>query len=464
MEDSFVGRSRELAYLNAAWSGERGALVPVYGRRRIGKSQLILEFLRGKPGVYFAGQQSPAALQLGEFLAAAATALGAPVLASLAPRGWREALESVVAAHVGPGRLVIALDEFQWAVEASPELPSVLQSLWDRSWQHSGRVMLVLCGSYVGFMEREVLGSKSPLFGRRSGQIHLQPFSAREARFFHPGWSLVEVARARFVCGGVPWYLRNFDPARSFTQNLRDTLLDEHAPLYREPEFLVREELRDVHKYAAVLASLARGSATPAELAARAGVPPQSVAYYLNTLTELGYVSRRVPLSGAPPSRRVVRWRISDPLLRFWYRFVFPRHSTIRQLGADRALAELVLPDLPAWEGVAFEDLCREALPLIYEEEGMKLGAEVGEYWDREVQVDVVAARGDGWIDLGECRWGATGSRAAVVDGLRAKLARVPNPRGATVGLRVFAREAIPEAQARALGVRWHGLRAIYGE
>lgn len=464
MNALFVGRDRELKVLTHEWGGSRAAFVPIYGRRRIGKSELILEFLRGRTGLYFLGQRAPAALQLAEFVAAVAAAARKPHLVGLTPRGWKEALELAVNEWPGPGKLVLALDEFQWMVEASPELPSVIQGLWDRQWREGGRVMLLLCGSYVGFMEREVLGRKSPLFGRRTAQIHLQPFGMREARQFHPAWSLADVARARFVCGGVPLYLRAFEADRSFAQNIRFALLDEFALLHREPEFLVREELRDVSAYAAVLSTLAAGSLPPAEIARRSGVPAQSVAYYLTQLSELGYVGRRQPLSGAPPSARAVRWRLTDPLLRFWYRFVFPQASLIRQFGPERALSDLVLPRLPSWEGSAFEELCREALPALYADEGVTGPAEVGEFWGADTQVDVVGVRGDDRLDLGECRWGEVGSRGEVVAALRAKVARVPNPRGATVGLRVFTRNRIPPDRAVELGVKWHGLADLYAE
>ena len=161
-------------------AGRESAFIPIYGRRRIGKSELILHFLRGKQAVYHVGKIAPAGLQLRELLEEAARALGEPLLAQLAVTDWRAALEAIVSR--AKGKVAIVLDEFQWSAGASPELPSVLQELWDRKWKKSGQVVLVLCGSFVGFMEREVLGHKSPLFGRRTAQIHLQPFGLPRRR------------------------------------------------------------------------------------------------------------------------------------------------------------------------------------------------------------------------------------------------------------------------------------------
>src|SRR5689334_16055817 len=165
----FVGRVAELRLLEDAWRRRESAFIPIYGRRRIGKSELILHFLRGKQAIYHVGKVAPAALQLREFLEEAARALDEPLLAQLPATDWRATLEAVVGRAKG-GKLALVLDEFQWTTGASPELPSVLQELWDRKWRKTGQVMLILCGSFVGFMEREVLGRKSPLFGRRTAQ------------------------------------------------------------------------------------------------------------------------------------------------------------------------------------------------------------------------------------------------------------------------------------------------------
>ncbi|MCB9791348.1 MAG: ATP-binding protein [Alphaproteobacteria bacterium] len=457
----FVGRAAELRALRAAWSSPERAFVPIYGRRRIGKSELILRFMEEHPGVYLLGRQASEEEQLQELMRVAAEALGQPLLRRVPMQGWREALTTIVEAWTGTGKLVLALDEFQWIVETSPSLPSVLQGLLDREWRADPRVMLIVSGSYIGFMEREVLGRKSPLFGRRSAQIHLQPFGFREARLFHPGYSLVDAARTWFVCGGVPLYLKAFDEQRSVEQNIRATLLDEFAPLHREPDFLLREELREVRSYYSILTALATGSLPMRELAEQTGLPARSLPYYLDRLVELRFVRRRWPLTGGRPSARSVRFVLDDALLRFWFRFVWPEMSFIARMGPERAFRDRVQPGLDAWFGLRFEDLCREALPALYEAEDVHAGFEVGEYWAKDAQIDVVGFRDDGWTDLGECRWGELPSRPAVVQELRERARRYPNKRGASLGLRVFSRVA--PAKHEEPGLRWHGLEELYG-
>ena len=266
--ERFVGRDAELGLLQGAFKSRRSEFIPIYGRRRVGKSELILKFMARKRGVYYLGQQSSTALQVREFLAEAARALGMPLLAELRVAGWQQALRTVTEQWAGasPGtKLVLALDEFQWIAAASPSLLSELQHCWDRWWRDSGNVMLLLCGSYLGFMEREVLGRKSPLYGRRTAQIHLQPFGYRDAAQFHPRWSPADQARAYFLVGGVPQYLLCLDDSRSIEANIREHLLAEFAPLFHEPAFLLREELREIAPYQAVLHAVASGhGAAPA--------------------------------------------------------------------------------------------------------------------------------------------------------------------------------------------------------
>lgn len=463
LEEDFVGRAAELDVLERAWRGRGSAFIPVYGRRRIGKSELILQFLRGHTGVYHVGKLAPVGLQLQELLAEAARVLDEPLLAQMAPTDWKTALEAIEDRWKGDGKLVIALDEFQWTCEASPELPSVLQDLWDRRWKKSGKVMLILCGSFVGFMEREVLGKKSPLFGRRTAQIHLKPFGFREAAEFHPHWSRTNQARAYFVCGGVPMYLRAFEAGRSFESNVQHNLLSEFAPMFREPEFLLREELRDTQNYHAVLYAIAAGNCTTREIAVSSGLPERSLHYYLEQLAQLGYVRRRHALTGARPSARVVRFVIDDPLLRFWFRFVFPHRSFVQQMGPARSYDALIKPHLDAYFGGCFERLCREALPELLAREGVAAELTVGEYWNKDVQIDVVGVRDDGWIDLGECKWGPVGSVPALLAELDRKVTAFPNPRNDTLARRVFVRQ-VPAA-ARGRGgppVAWHSLDDLY--
>ncbi len=458
----FIGREDELDVLRREYDRTASALVPIYGRRRVGKSELILRFLEGRRGIYFLGKVAAGDLQMREFLGEAARVVGEPLLAELSTGDWKKALLAVTQRWTGPKKLVLVLDEFQWMAEASPELPSVLQECWDRHWRNSDRIMVILCGSFIGFMEREVLGEKSPLFGRRTAQILLRPFGHRDAARFHPAWSEIDQACAYFVCGGMPLYHRCFDPRMSFERNLETALLDEYAPLFREPEFLLREELREVPRYNAVLQALSGGSRTYRDIAKATGLEERGLDYYVRQLMSLGYVGRRHPLTGEKTNRRAVRFVLEESLLRFWFRFVFPNLSFIRQMGPRRALQDRVKPFLPAYLGACFERLCRDALPRIYEREGVSAAFTIGEYWDKNVQIDVVGLRDDRWTDLGECKWGAIRSPAALAREIEDKVRAYPNQRGATIGRRAFVRRMPKSGPPKGSPVVWHDLEDLY--
>ncbi len=458
----FVGREAELDLLRQAFHSPRSELIPIYGRRRVGKSELILKHMSDMPGVYYLGQQSSAALQVREFLAEAARALGMPLLAALRTADWQPALRTVTEqwTRANPGKkLVLALDEFQCIAASSPSLLSDLQRCWDRWLRDAGNVMLLLCGSYLGFMEREVLGSKSPLFGRRTAQIHLQPFGYRDAAQFHPHWPLADQARAYFLVGGLPHYLLCLDDSRSIEVNIQEQLLTEFAPLFHEPLLLLREELREIGPYQATLHAVAFGRGTAPSIAAATGLPERSLHYYLRQLTGLGYLRRRYPLDSRRPNPRRVRFEIDDPLLQFWFRFVFPNVSVIRSAGAERAFGDRIAPSLDSWFGGRFERLCREALPLIYAQEGVAAGFEVGEYWSAAAQIDVVGMRDDNWTDLGECKWGRVRSPRALEKELERKRQQYPNSRGATLSRRYFTRRK-PATRRESDG--WYSLDDLY--
>ena len=458
----FIGRQKELSVLENAYKSKQSALIPIYGRRRVGKSELILKFMGHKAGIYYLGKVAPAALQIREFLQEAARALDEPLLSSQTANNWSEVFAAVENKCKSRLKFVIVLDEFQWMAGASPELPSVIQEYWDRSWKDSGNMVFILCGSYIGFMEREVLGRKSPLFGRRTAQILLRPFSYLEAAEFHPRWSLLNRALVYFICGGIPLYLRFFNQAHSIERNVEEKLLDEFGPLFSEPDFLLREELRDVENYYAVLTAVAAGHANNQAIASQTGIPERSLHYYLQQLNSIGYIGRRRPLTGKKPNPRQVRYVLQDPLLRFWFRFVFPNLSFTQQMGPRRAFHERIRPELDTYFGLCFERLCRQALPVIYEREGVGAAFEVGEYWDKEVQIDVVGLRDDHWTDLGECKWGAVKSYKKLLEDLEGKIRAYPNTRGATIGKRVFLRKK-PGVKVRGSSdVLWYGLEDLY--
>ena len=220
-----------------------------------------------------------------------------------------------------------------------------------------------------------------------------------------------------------------------------------------------------------MLFAVASGHGAAPAIAAATELPERNLPYYLQQLVNLGYLRRRYPLDRRRSNPKQVRFGIDDPLLRFWFRFVFPNMSAIRSSGPERVFGDRIAPALDAWFGSGFERLCREALPLVYAAEGVTAGFEVGEYWSRPrrnataaaappaTQIDVVGLRDDDWTDLGECKWGAAPSAPALEAELDRKARLYPNRRGATIGRRFFVRRK-PASRAESRG--WYSLRDLY--
>lgn len=458
---SFIGRQAELAALERQYASPRSALVPVYGRRRVGKTELLLRFANGKPTIYFSAGEKLRTSQLTDFLRSAAEWLEAPHLAGVTPLDWEAAFRLVAEAGPRDQKLVLILDEFQWLCDSSPEIPSVLQKLWDLSWQRDNRLLVVVCGSFIGFMEREVLGAKSPLHGRRTGDLRIEPFPFREAAGFFPHWSREEQARAYFVCGGVPAYLRRFDPKQSVIQNVTQEFFALDAFFQREPDFLLREELSEVKQATSILETIALGRRSQGEIARGVGLSTNALVPHLKNLVALGYLERVFPLKPTPPARTSVLYRLADPVLRFWFRFIEPNWSQMRRHSPERGFELLVAPQWDSYCGECFERLCREALPLLYAAEKMTSRFSVGEYWDKAVQIDVVGLRADHWVDLGECKWHGTPGIAAPAAELASRVAVYPAG-GRTVRKHLFLRakpRGVPQAE-----VTVHDLAELYGD
>lgn len=436
----FVGRKRELRTLEEAFQSHDSSFIPIYGRRRVGKSELIKQFIKNKNALYFLGKQAPARLQLREFLRNAALTFHQPLLKQVSVDGWRQAISIVIEQVPADEKIVLVMDEFQWTVEACPELPSVLQSFIDNGWEGGCKVCLILCGSYMGFMERKVLGEKSPLFGRRAGQIFLKPFSYLEAGKFHPTWSETDKAKVFSICGGIPYYLNFFSRTDSIDANIRNNFLNEFSALAREPEFLLREELKELKKYFGILTALSTGAVTNREMARITGIDERALFYYLNTLIELGYIIKHYPLTGTKANPKQVRYKLHDPLLRFWFRFIYPNGSAIYQMDEKSAFLNLIKPHLDAYFGKGYETLCREALSHLYQREELACAYEIGEYWDKDIQIDIVGYRQDGVIDICECKWGKISSMPRLLKELNTKISRYPNKDNKTIHGRLFLR------------------------
>jgi len=403
----FIGRTREMETLQRLSATPGFQFLVLYGRRRVGKTTLLSEFCRGQNALFFVADEFDEKTSLDRFSRQLFAWAG---LADLTQpfASWDTAFE-FLAKRTERERVVLVLDEYPYLAEAYPRISSLLQNLIDHRFG-SGQLFLILCGSSVGFMEREVLGEKSPLFGRRTAQIQLQPLSFAESRLFFPEWTAEDQLGAYGILGGIPQYLRQFDPDRTIADNVRERLLEKTAYLYEEPKNLLRQELRQPALYHSILTAVAGGASKIGEIAHKIGEPSDKAAKYVGTLVELRILKRELPI-GVPASSRKTVYQLEDAFFSFWYRFVFPSTSALAQGMGGAIWSSRVEPCLNDYLGPVFEEVCRETMwrwnqsgrwPFVFDRMGRWWGNDV--LLRREAEIDIVATDGRKAL-VGECRW-----------------------------------------------------------
>ncbi len=465
---AFFNRTDELKFLTKQANDDRAALVVLYGRRRTGKTSLLRHFATGRRSILFVADQESRADQLAAFSRVAFAALAEPGLDGTSFPTWEAALR-FVGSRAQESPLFVVLDEFGYLCESEPSLPSVLQRLWDAELRDT-RLHLVLCGSYVSFMEKEVLGAKNPLYGRRTGEWLLQPFRFRDARAFCPDRPLDDQVAVYGLLGGIPAYLEHFHADRTIAENVVTELLSKGAALYNEPRFLLMEELRDPHIYFSVCHAVAFGRTTPNEIAQGAGLADRgATSRYLETLREMRVLERRTPVTERNPERtRRGRYRLCDPFFRFWFRFVLPNRSALEAGDPQQVFDSKVAPYLDQHESIAFEEVCeqhlwdlnrRGKLPARYDR--------IGSWWRGDAEVDLVAVADDGHLLLSECKWSVKPVGTDVYDDLVAKGAIVAQEaRASDVRFALGSRTGFTAAMkrlARKEGVLLFDLKAVAG-
>jgi AAA+ ATPase superfamily predicted ATPase len=446
----FYDRHDELDALEAAFESPGSDFFVVYGRRRVGKTALLKEFCTERPHVYFLAAQEAEARQREKFVEQVAGHFDDRV-----PRveGWDEAFD-YLGEKVAEERIVVAIDEFPYLIDENDSLPSYVQSFADERLAGTDS-MLVLCGSSVGTMESDVLGHESPLYGRRTGQIDLAPFSFRQAR--HAISYDIEAAIESYaVTGGTPMYLTLFDYTRPLAANVRSEVLSPTALLYTEPEFLLRTELRKPARYMSILEAIATGHTTPNEIAGATGIDSGPLSKYLQTLRRLRLVDREVPVTASPKQSKRSRYRVDDEFIRFWFRFVEPNRSSIEE-APDVVYEGTIEPGLPDYVAPTFEDVCREAVWAAVRRGDLGPFSEVGRWWYGEDEIDLVGlGPADERILFAECKWTAQPVGRSLVDSLRDTAANVKwgsDDRRETFAL--FSRSGFVDGLADEVDTEW---------
>ncbi len=388
MIKQFVNRERELS-----WLEDTNGLLVLYGRRRVGKTELIKEFCRGKKHLYFLATQKTEKENMWDMQRLMADHLDDDLFRRIEFTEWEDLFHEFI--NKVDEHVIIAIDEFPYLSEVNKAIPSIFQKIWDEILKEED-ITMILCGSSISMMERHVLGRKSPLYGRRTGQWRLKPFKFADLKKFFPDAKLEDRMWFYSLADGIPQYLGMMDTKYDTEWNIKHNVLSKGCYLYEEAENLLRQEFRKPSNYFSILQAIAEGNTRYGEIVNRTGFNKPQLSQYLKNLQELHVLDAEFPVTQKKRSRNAL-YRLSDNYYDFWFEFIYPNKSMLEEGKIDKVLKR-ERNNLRRHVSFVFEQICRE---YILEE-----SSEVGRWWKKGEEIDVVGIdRSSNNIVYGECKY-----------------------------------------------------------
>lgn len=419
----FIGRETELQFLEDKYHQRDGQLVVLYGRRRVGKTETLRQFCKGKPHVFFSCRECTDKMQLKNF--------SEKLLREKIPASsyiteftdWEKAFLSVMELPYGDAKKLIVIDEFPYMCKGNRSIPSIMQNLWDETLKDEN-VMIILCGSAMSFIEKELLAEKNPLYGRATGIYKMNEMGFYDAVKFFPNYSDRDKVLAYAILGGIPHYLSQFDTKLSIAENIKKNILTKGCTLYSEVEFLLRQELRETPMYNSIIEAVALGNTKLNEISVKSLVDDTSkTSVYLKNLIELEIVEREFSVSNGIKEKANANrglYHLTDNFFRFWYAFVFTNFSELEGGDVEGVYEYVIAPQLHEFASYVFEDICREyvremqkanVLPFRYSQMGRWWGKTTVRRKDdrmevEEAEIDILAVSkySEKYL-VGECKF-----------------------------------------------------------
>ena len=414
----FIGRDFELKTLNELYKEDKFQFIPISGRRRVGKTRLIEEFVRGKDAIMFKAVPGNENINLSMF--------NELVSGETEPLRLDRILWRAEERSKGK-RLIVVIDEYPNLVENARHNGGLINNFIE-AVKDTSKLFLILCGSSMSIMESEVLGKKSPLYGRRTGQIRLRPFDFETSKKMLTGFSLTDTVSLYGLVGGIPYYLEQFDPSKTLEDNIRDRYLNPTSVIAGEPELMFLTEFRKPATYYSVIHAISKGRLTPSDIAQMLGMKIDLVSHMLGKLTILGFVGKDEPLGRG--KTKDVHYVIKDRLLASYFTFIYPAYKDMSASDIDDALKHIEA-DLSQYLGHVFEDICREYV--------QKHGyPKAGKWWSGPKEIDVVASNDDTLL-LAECKYRNELTDADLIDELLDKSKSV-NPKNLSKRYALFSK------------------------
>ncbi len=396
----FINRKQELEFLNKKYSSSNAELLIIYGRRRIGKTELLLQFCQQKPHLYFMGRLESREDTIKRFNHLLIEKFNDTVLLNHPRNNWDSLFEYL--AEKSNERIILVIDEFTFVVEKFPEIVSILQDKWDSTLKKTN-IMLLLSGSSVGMMEKYALDYKSPLYGRRTGQWKVECMNISHLKEFFPKYNSEELIDIYAVIDMIPGYLKLFNPQKSFLDNVKEKILSKGEFLYEEVEILLREELRDPSNYMSIISAVAGGLTSFNEIVQKTDLDKSLLSKYLGVLESLGITQRIMPITESSKDKLKSKkslYMIKDNFFDFWFKFVYLNKQEIEKGNSDIIFS--LKSELDRYISFKFEDYCKEVIVNGLAGNFNK----VGKWWHKDKEIDIVALQEEKTeILFGECKW-----------------------------------------------------------
>lgn len=402
----FIGRERELKALEKLYTSDKFEFAVIYGRRRVGKTALINQFIGDKKAIYFMGVESNAKQNLENF-SKSVIEYSSGIDTETSFRSFQAALEYVFKL-AEKERVILVIDEYPYVARSSKSLASTLQLLIDK-YKDSSKLMLILCGSSMSYMEDHVLAYKAPLYGRRTAQLKILPFDFEETCHYFKRLSNEDKALIYGIVGGTPQYLMQMNDSLSVEENIKNTFLNPISFLYEEPINLLKQEVREPAIYTAIITAIATGASRMSEISNKVGEDTNVCSIYIRNLMNLGIVQKETPY-GEKESRKSV-YSINDNMFRFWHRFVLENNSVIAR-GATDLVYKRIEPQLSDYMGKVFEDICKQYLwkQLLMGKCPVEFTS-LGRWWGNnpiekcQAEIDIMGEQDKDTALFAECKW-----------------------------------------------------------
>ena len=393
----FVDRVDELSFLEERFKSGRAELIVIYGRRRIGKTELIKQFMKDKDGFYFLARKQNMDLELERF----GKKFGKKFNIFMESRTWDDIFE-VITKFIRSERFVIAIDEFSYWMDKEPAICSILQSIWDESLSKT-RCFMILCGSTIGMME-SLLTYGNPLYGRRTGQWKVDQLSFFDINSFFPNYDIEELIKAYACVSGIPQYLLEFNPEFSVKENIEETFLNKGNILYDDAERILKDELREPIVYLNIMERINDGETTMSEISKKTKVDITNLSKYINVLKRMGLLKKEYPPTVVERKKRKGIYRIADNYFRFWLRFIHPFKDEI-EIGNYRF--ESFENKFNRYLGEIFEDISKQFLIQLNKNKKLPFTPlKIGRWWYKDKEIDIIALNDKSRsIAFFECKW-----------------------------------------------------------